>query len=251
VRPIVLSVLALLISGCGLSPSGNSTSVGVGLESIETTSRLTASRSFAGPDQFPPSEFAGYGIIAFPANPNAADASKERFLRFCRAFHDSFVASDVLAQRGVLPQDQMVTVLPLMSQAAARDASLAVRDDACALALKTYDLATAQQAIQNANFASKRTDGIGEVRGRGPFLLAWSPGAAKGDEDTIVLVSDLSNSVSVEQVHQDMQYWKDEVQKQPQLWRDGWNTEFLRLTLQKWFDRYGTRTLKIIGEIVS
>ena len=89
--------------------------------------------------------------------------------------------------------------------------------------------------------------GAGALNGRGPFLLAWSPGSDKGKPDVLVLVSDLSDVVSPEQANLEMRYWKREIVDQPALWSDGWTLEAMQRALQRWSDISAASTLKFLG----
>ena len=213
--------------------------------SVETGSLdIAASRSFAGPNQYPPSGFAGYGIMAFPFDPARTPA---RFDMFCRAYLDALISTEALAASGVAPSAQMVTVMPMISQEAALSAEVLDDGAACELATNNYGRLTAQDAIGKANAAAERTDGVTRIEGRGPFLLAWSPGSTFGNNDALVLVADLSNSATPEQAASDLQTWITDIQTQPSLWRRGWNIEGIRLATQRWVDRRGATILRLIG----
>ncbi|WP_299735681.1 hypothetical protein [uncultured Roseobacter sp.] len=210
-----------------------------------------ATRSFAAPSQFPPQDFAAYGILAFPTNPKANTANRARFDRFCGAFVSGIESSEYTTAQGIPTQQQMVTVLPVTFEAVVDEAFAAVDDkEACDLARDNYGLLQAQQAIKQANAASERTDGIDELSGRGPFLIAWSPGTSKGEKDAIVLVSDLSNSTSQAQAEADIRLWVTTIQLDQSLWRRGWNRERLRLAGQRWIDRRATSVLKLVGALL-
>ncbi|MEX0350143.1 MAG: hypothetical protein AB3N15_12035 [Paracoccaceae bacterium] len=211
---------------------------------------VVASRSFAGPGQFPPRQFAAYGILAFPTDPRFSQATRDRFMRFCEAYSTNIYPASTFEQRGVPSGQQMVTVLPLNSDSAASEASQLPYGEACALAQRRYGLIQAQEAIEEANMAAERTDGISKLSGRGPFLIAWSPAEDKGKTDTVVLVADLTNSVSQEQIAADMRLWVETIQLKPNLWRRGWNLEALRLTGQRWIDRRATGILEVLGEVL-
>ena len=47
-------------------------------------SSVIASRIFAGPNQYPPKEFAAYSIVAFPSRPSLHD--RDRYLTICHAY---------------------------------------------------------------------------------------------------------------------------------------------------------------------
>ena len=205
---------------------------------------VQASRAFAGPGDFPPSGFAGYGILAFPVSPRL---SPDRFTMFCQAYALTFLTSSSLAERGVPIDEQMVTVLPVSSSDVASQSDSLNEVDACNLALGQYDVAQAQSAIAKAEAASDRTDGVDVLDGRGPFLLAWSPGGTFGSRDALVLVADLSNTSSKEQAELDMRTWQRDIEQDPSIWRRGWNVEGVSLLAQRWVDRRGAAIVKLIG----
>lgn len=203
---------------------------------------VRASRSFAGPGEFPPSGFAGYGIVAFPDQP-----SSERGAMFCEAFGRAFLTVSALEARGVASGNQMVTVWPVEDPEAADALRAGVAG--CDLAVEHYDLAEAQDALEDARHAVPRTIGFSALAGRGPYLLAWSPGEMKGLADTLVLVSDLSAVSSPEQAQVEFRRWRDEIQLRPELWSDGWSLEQLRVTIQRWSDQRGEAVLSVIGPL--
>ena len=155
------------------------------------------------------------------------------------------ISSDDLVDRGVETDEQMVTVLPVTTEDVLY---VDTEAEACAIAGRNYDIAEAQNAIFQANLATERTDGAGRLTGRGPFLIAWSPGTSKGKADTVALVADLSNSTSPEQIAADIRTWVDLIQQEPELWRRGWNIEAFRIAGQRWIDRRAAGILKLIGD---
>jgi len=213
--------------------------------SVEAVIEVQASRAFAGPTQFPPSGFAGYGVLAFPSAPARSAA---RFDMFCAAYLAAFSDSAVLEARGVKTAQQMVTVLPVTSDDLAAELDFMDEDTACDTARVEYDLVQAQDAIRKAEAASGLTDGLRALTGRGPYLLAWAPGQTFGSRDALVLAADLSNSSSPEQAALDMQTWRRDIEQDPSQWRDGWNSEGIRRVAQRWVDRRGDAIIKLIGD---
>lgn len=206
---------------------------------------LRASRAFSGPSQFPPSGFAGYGILVFPAQPSQ---NPERFRIFCEAYLSSLLSSTNLSDLGVPVSDQMVTILPVSSNEIATELSALSNNDACKRAVDDYDLAQALNALKKAEGAADLTDGLQTLSGRGPFLLAWAPGVTFGSQDALVLAADLSNSSSQEQANADMLTWRKDIETAPEKWRKGWNIEGVRLLVQRWVDRRGAAIVKLIGD---
>jgi hypothetical protein len=209
-------------------------------------SGLRASRSFAQPREFPPQGFAGFGIIAFPDRPTSSDAKRARFMQFCNAWVAGFVTSDQLVSSGVSISEQMVTVMPLNALDEAQKQTL-TGDQACDTAVANYGLTAAQSALAQAAQAAERTDDFDGFDDRGPYLLAWSPGSDKGQRDVLVLVADLTNSSTQEQIDADMRAWRTDIQQNPELWRRGWNIESTRRSIQRWVDRRGAGLMRLWG----
>ena len=143
---------------------------GVG-KTVPASSIGTASRIFASPTQYPPKEFAAYGILAFRSRSSAYD--RDRHLMICNAY----VATISHASELAVPRaEQMVTVWPLNLPIYSNRLNQ-LRDhvkDICPIAVDNYGLVIAQRAIKDA----ERT-GV-DMTGIGPLLLAWSPSTDKG-----------------------------------------------------------------------
>lgn len=231
-RRFLLIICLCTISACGT------------LE-MQASMDVKTSRAFSGPSQFPPSGFAGYGLLIFPTNP---EYDPERFQMFCKAYHKTFLSSASLANSGVPIADQMVTLLPVASNELAIELEALGAVQACNGALTEYDLALAQNAIKKAEAAADLTDGLHALTGRGPFLLAWAPGRTFGSQDALVLAADLSNSSTSEQAGSDMRIWRRDIEQDPSKWREGWNVEGVRLLAQRWVDRHGATIIKLIGD---
>jgi hypothetical protein len=198
--------------------------------------RVVASRLFAEPKQYPPEDFAAYGILAFRSRASTHD--RDRHLLICEAYvaslpHESELNVDIA--------DQMVTVWPVDSGASAAALNRMPREGICDKAIDSYGLALALQAIGDAELAGMDLSGIG------PFLLAWSPAADKGKRDALVLVADLSDVTTYRQVQELLQGWSREIEQDPLLWRRGWDLEAVRLEIRLWADRYGSRILALFG----
>jgi hypothetical protein len=199
---------------------------------------VRASRTFAGPGEYPPEEFAGYGIVAFNLRPDA-----ERGRVFCEAFRQALLTDEELEAAGVPIEHQMVTVWPVASRETAETAR-ADGSDACTAAVADYNFAAATFAIEEAN----RTAPDAPLTGPGPFLLAWSPGRTKGEADALVLAVDLSGVRTLEQARVEFLAWRDQIQRNPELWSPGgWSLETVRLTIQRWADRRADTILSLLG----
>lgn len=197
-----------------------------------TLDSVLPTRMAAGPTQFPPKQFKAYGIVAFKTRPTPAD--RGRYDMICDAYVSSLpFYKDVK----VLPKVQMVTVWPIESNSLADRINGEVRDKVCADAVPHYGLATALEAIDAAKKNGAALDG------QGPFLLAWSPGSAKGEPDALVLVADMSDVVNNEQSKQIFAQWALDIQNDPSLWDPTWNMGKLTLRIRLWADKWGTRIL--------
>jgi len=198
---------------------------------------VKASRLFAGPDQFPPEDFAAYGIVAFRAR--ATSSERDRHLMMCEAYSAVLPRSDELA----LPVDeQMVTVWPITDGEIAEELNQFGLPDVCERAISHYGLATALQALRDAG--EERID----VDRRGPFLLAWAPATSKGQPDALMLVADLSTVTTASQAEAVFVHWRNDIEANPEYWDDGWDVEQLRLAIQHWVDRFGSQIFTVLGE---
>lgn len=199
--------------------------------------RVTASRAFSGPHEFPPVDFAAYGILAFPAL--ATSVSRARHLMICESYVASLEPSDRLK---IPPERQMVTIWPVTSSKLAVELNSKERQHVCEVAVDNYDLLTGQISLQHAQIANADVSGIG------PYLLAWSPSSDKGKPDVLVLQVDLSDVTTDEQVIDIMRDWRRDIEQNPDLWPDGWNIEAVRMKIRLWADKYGSHILSVIGK---
>jgi hypothetical protein len=220
------------------SPGGFAATGGKGLycfalASVSSQTAIFPSRMFAGPTQYPPRQFKAYGIMAFDSLPAAGD--KARYDMIC----DAYVSSLLHYKQVKAPLDQqMVTVWPIDKDDEATQIEATARDKVCGRAVPRYGLSIAKDAIESA----KRNNAV--LGGRGPFLLAWAPGAKKGEADALVLVSDLSNIVNIEDAKTVFIRWAIEIQENPALWNNGWDIEKMKIMVRFWADRYGSGILK-------
>jgi hypothetical protein len=202
----------------------------------DEAAEVKASRVFAGPDQYPPEEFAAYGIVAFPSR--ASPHTKDRHVMICNAYVATLPHADELPVPRI---EQMATVWPVREDAVADVLNHSRQPDVCEKAVLNYGLTLAKRALKEAMVAGVETAGLG------PFLLAWSPSTDKGKKDALVLVSDLSDVTTYAQAESILLAWSNDIESDPTLWKNGWNVERLRLKIRHWVDNYGSRTLAIIG----
>jgi hypothetical protein len=199
---------------------------------------VRASRVFTGPEQYPPKDFAAYGIVAFRSAPT--DYDRHRFLLVCEAYSASLPHTHDLPN---VPRDeQMVTVWPVTSVQTADglNACYQHKNVACEGAVAKYNLVIARQAILEAERA-----GV-EVSGRGPYLLAWSPAATKGNKDALVLVANLSNKTTYDDVRDVFVWWAEKIEQNPELWKEGWNLQKVRVAIREWADKFGPTILSLV-----
>jgi hypothetical protein len=57
------------------------------------------------------------------------------------------------------------------------------------------------------------------------------------------LVIDMSRDMSQDDFDHHFEEWKDEVVENPELWRQGWSLENLRLVIRDFSDRYGQQVV--------
>jgi chemotaxis protein MotB len=198
---------------------------------------ILPSRVFAGPTQYPPRQFAAYGIVAFTSRAMPDDRLRDQMI--C----DAYIASLPFYKQVPTPiKDQMVTVWPIEADRAADQINAMARDDRlCKEAVRTYGLVEALEAIKDAKRSNAELDGVG------PFLLAWSPSEQKGRSDALVLISNLSDISTYAQAKQVFFQWSTDIVENPELWRKGWNIEKLKFVIRLWADKYGPRILKLFG----
>ena len=194
--------------------------------------RMKASRLFAGPSQYPPDQFAAYGIVAFPSRASAT--TRDRHLMICKAYLASLPHTSELDD--IPTQEQMATVWPVTSAAAFDEQSPVAESEVCEWAVDEYGLVTGLDALLEAGIALKEN-----LNRRGPYLLAWSPSSQKGEPDAIVLAVDLTGITTYRQANDVFVKWRNEIQLDSDQWEDGWNVEQVRLTIQQWVDDIGPR----------
>ena len=58
--------------------------------------------------------------------------------------------------------------------------------------------------------------------------------------DVLVLVSDLSNVTTPLQATRRFVAWREDIQENPELWRNGWNLDIAPLIIAEWADEWGS-----------
>ena len=154
----------------------------------------------------------------------------------------AYVAVLPHASELALPDSQqMVTVWPVSPDNVATRLNRAPRDDVCDAAVDNYGLVVATQALHDA--AQVKAD----LSGRGPFLLAWSPSTQKGKPDALVLEANLSNVTTSDEAKLRLLSWKSDILENPDIWKNGWDLERLKITMREWLDEYGPKVLVLFG----
>lgn len=209
------------------------------LANATNSTPVRASRIFSGPEDFPPREFAAYGILAFPARASSHD--RDRHLMICEAYVNSIRSHKKL---GLPTKMQMATVWPVdTGEEAAKLMGTDLAASICPSAVVHYNDLMAENALKDAALAGASVSGIG------PYLLAWAPAFKKGEPDAMVLVADLSSVQDYNTALGYMRDWVQEIERDPSLWANGWSMEKLRLVLQRWFDRRGTQLLEVASKM--
>ncbi len=260
---LALSVLALTLASCGSRhpkhpppppppppappESGTVPMSRTAPEILLAVPEVRASSLFIGDGQHPLKEFAAYGILAFRSE--ATSQSENRYMAICEGFLATLPAALELVDQGVPLKDQMATAWPISNPDLANSLNDTNADETpqsrCAEIVAGIDLITSIDAIQKATRASDDEN----LRGRGPYLLAWSPSTNFGQANVPVLVMDLSSVTTSEQAKERFRAWADDIQRNPALWRSGWNLERLRVTLRLWADRFGPGILFVFSLI--
>lgn len=213
---------------------------------------FSASRVFSGPTQYPPTSFAAYGILAFTSKAQHSDTERARFRMFCDAYLDGLSHADTINDYSnpgaILPKsEQMVTVWPIDDDYQADFLNQNTGKDICEIAIDHYDLGQASQAIRDARATEDKDVNL---NGRGPFLFAWSPATEKGRKNTIVLYRNLSGATHPEHIKDMLRQWKEDIERNPSLWSNGFSIEKLRTEIRLLADKHGTILFRI-GPVIN
>ena len=145
--------------------------------------------------------------------------------------------------------NQMATVWPLDNVSLADELNATNPDrpplNRCNDIVAGIDIIVSTDAISNASLG----DNDGRFEGAGPYLIAWSPSENFGQSDVSVLVTDLSHVNTITLATNMFLNWAEDIQQNPDLWRNGWDLERVRTTVQAWADRYGPGILSFLSAI--
>ncbi len=173
---------------------------------IEADGELVTTRMFGGRNQFEPSNFWSYGVIAFPTGLNRRNA--ERYLLFCEAFIAGLDPIDFDTPR---PNNQALTVWPVRD----RVTDEIYTNDTCSKAAEGYDIVESRKII---NFAVRRGRQLDDRRG--PFLIATHPGAdiRQNADETALLTFDLSDYDNPDEIDRAIRVWSSKLRSDPAKW---------------------------------
>ena len=220
---------------------------GVGAGTAVFTRR--SSRLFAVQDQYPPSGFSAYGIVAFPSS--MTSDSVNRYKAICEGFVSSILASSELVKESVPVSAQFPTIWPLRSNdlATSLNSSPNVNLDLCDRIVMDIDTTMSAIAVNRAKVQLQARIGDGDfgVNGDGPYLLAWAPGSdfESADDDVLLLQFDLSDVTNSLQAKRVFQFWTEEIERDPGTWERGFNFNRIRLKLMLGADKYGSMILSV------
>jgi hypothetical protein len=186
-------------------------------------------RAFLPAGAIPPPGVGAYGIVAFTALPTAA--SRDRLNKVCLSYLATLPSQNSLPG-SISISDQMITFWPTPASPPA--------DSSCDWLIDNYDLFGGVSAIQDAS------DQGHPIRGRGPFLIGWSPSTDRGVKDAVVLVVDLSPFESQDSFDQQFEFWRQEIVENPSVWRSGFSLERLRLAIRDFADSHGSDIMSAI-----
>ncbi|NDW00605.1 hypothetical protein [Salipiger sp. PrR002] len=205
-----------------------------------------SARLLVGPGDLSPGDFGAFGVIAFARGPqfpkDSSDPEAARAAMICRAFVASLSTPERTQPERPSSERVVVTVWPMQSSAAAERARQAPPGETCAIALQRYRFETADLAIGAAVDSGQ----LNPSR-RGPFLMAWQPGASFADPGRPILFDDLSNVNDPEEAQARLARWDRDIADEERygdvladrlgLWA------YLRLRLRTWADTQGARLL--------
>jgi hypothetical protein len=200
-------------------------------------SMTAASRAFAGPGQMPPRAFAAYGVVVFKARATRFDRWRHEIV--CEAY---LATLPTAAEVDLPPSEQMATIWPLRTDAAADGIETGPPAETCAAAIDGYGLVQAQNAL--ALIRTYAADPAFLDDREGPFLVAWTPASRIAEPDSVALLADLSHVADMQDALEALTEWRREIQGNPDLWTTTPSARSLRERLRSFLDRTGTALLE-------
>lgn len=204
---------------------------------LKSAHQLYPARVFMRAADIPPSNVGAYGILALRTRPTPASLSRLRMA--CASYLASLPAQNTLPSNIPL-YDQMLTIWPLETAGKPE-----AKSNDCDYLLNNYDLYGGLSAIQDADHQGKT------LTGRGPYLIGWSPSNSRYLKDAVVLIIDLSPFDSQESFDEMFLIWQKRIVEDPELWRNGFSAERLRLAIRDFVDRYGQVILNSVKLVHS
>ena len=175
-------------------------------------------------------KYGAFAVVIFTSL--AAPSDSIRYITICQAFMASLPNS---GDEG-MPEEiqQMVTAWPVSDQNIARLLNNSSNiQESCNIAVNKYDLV---QSLRYLDIAKK--SGF-EPKTNGPFIIAWSPSREIGNINSKFLTMDLSNIKTYEQASSIFLRWQNEIQRDPRLWKNGWDEKSTLRTIGAWLDGNG------------
>jgi hypothetical protein len=215
------------------SPPPPQPSVAVPAQRPLASHELVPVRSYLRATDIAPKNIAAYGVVAFRAKPTPA--TRDRLRMVCISYTKT-LARQVDLPRNISPNDQMLTIWPLDDPTNKQ----AVADN-CDFVIDHYELYGGDLAIQDA---LRQGATLGDA---GPFLIGWSPSNTRGIPDKLVLTVDMSDFDSQQSFDEALLFWKKKVVEDPALWRSGFRSEELKLSIRDFVDHYGGAILAAVN----
>jgi hypothetical protein len=197
---------------------------------------IVPTRTFLSESQIPPRRQVSYGIFALRSMPNAEHGDRLEFA--CKAFLAALPESGSIA--AITSKGRIPTIWPVSS------ITLSGNLNDCDYLLNVYDLSVGLSAIQDA-----RNAGV-SVRGRGPFLIAWSQARGAAPQQGSTLVWDLSSANTMQDFNEAMLIWQEAITSDPATWQNGFVMERVRLAVREFSNRWGKTIMSTLpGLMVS
>ena len=199
-----------------------------------------STRVFASGQQYPPRNFAAYGVVAFRSG--VTSTRRDRYIAICEGYVASILSSHEMGNQSLDTAEEMVTVWPLNSEVQAEEWNFAAAGSDCESIVGSIDMQTSSRMIR---LAEQQTDR--QLRGVGPFLLAWSPADSVYNKKARILMLDLSDVELPDQAVRMFNYWNEQIMEDPEIWDGTWNLERIRLKIMLAADKWGTNLLLWLG----
>jgi hypothetical protein len=176
----------------------------------------------------------GEGFVVFKTTASLGSEDFDRHKIICEAFADSFADSE-----DFLGDDQFVTIWPVMTEEIASLVTTNQLGPDCSMAVEHYALSSAERVSSSAKLAGKK------LAGRGPHLIAWANPGVRGVPNAEVLIVDLSYVETQRQAKENFTLWKNYIEKNPAMWRNGLDIERCRLAARHWALNTGRSILSV------